>query len=86
MLSDGGLSHALVKQPSTDEPATVTQRGPRNLWDEAEETYLRWVAWGEPGQERFGLTVDADGQHVWLDSPRNQVRRGMGDGVSTVKK
>ncbi|MDS1271486.1 methyltransferase domain-containing protein [Lipingzhangella sp. LS1_29] len=47
--------------------------GPRDLWRELERAYLTWVGWGEPPADRFGLTVDAVGQHVWLDSPDNQI-------------
>ncbi|MER7848460.1 hypothetical protein ABTZ03_31500 [Kitasatospora sp. NPDC096077] len=28
----------------------------------------QWQAVDEPHQERFGITVSAAGQHVWLDS------------------
>ncbi|MFC7330706.1 methyltransferase domain-containing protein [Marinactinospora rubrisoli] len=49
----------------------VEQRGPRDLWDEAERAYLTWVGWGRPERERFGVTVDAAGQRVWLDTPGN---------------
>lgn len=47
----------------------VLQRGPRDLWDEVEAAYLRWVSWGSPPRDRFGMTVTAGGQHIWLDSP-----------------
>ncbi|WP_236700615.1 methyltransferase domain-containing protein [Allosalinactinospora lopnorensis] len=57
VLSDLGPSHALVRRDGASRRTVVTQRGPRNLWDEAEETYLTWVGWGEPGIDRFGLTV-----------------------------
>ncbi|XVQ09313.1 hypothetical protein ACQP1W_43400 [Spirillospora sp. CA-255316] len=49
----------------------VRQSGPRRLWDEVADAYLRWVSWGSPGRERFGLTVGPDGQHVWRDDPTN---------------
>lgn len=49
--------------------ARVWQGGPRRLWDEAEAAYRWWVAQGRPGCERFGLTVTAEGQQVWLDDP-----------------
>nr|WP_322724129.1 hypothetical protein [Streptomyces phyllanthi] len=28
-----------------------------------------WRVCGEPGYERFGLTVTADSQYAWLDRP-----------------
>lgn len=53
--------------------AEVEQCGPRDLWNELEAAYLTWVGWGQPGRDRFGLTVDAPEQHVWLDSPENRI-------------
>jgi protein-L-isoaspartate O-methyltransferase len=49
--------------------ATVYQSGPRRLWDEVEAAYGWWEGVGRPGHERFGLTVDAEGQTAWLDEP-----------------
>ncbi|OAL11178.1 protein-L-isoaspartate(D-aspartate) O-methyltransferase [Streptomyces noursei] len=49
--------------------ARVWQAGPRRLWDEAEAAYRWWEQNGKPGHDRFGLTVTADGQAVWLDDP-----------------
>lgn len=51
----------------------VVQSGPRKLWDETEAAFGWWLDHGRPGFERFGLTVDASGQHVWLDRPDNPV-------------
>jgi hypothetical protein len=51
----------------------VYQSGPRSLWDEVETAYRWWEKQGRPGFERFGLTVDGDGERVWLDSPDNPV-------------
>ena len=47
---------------------SVRQAGPRRLWDEAEAAWRWWEEQGRPGRDRFGLTVDRDGQRVWLDS------------------
>ncbi|MFC7591873.1 methyltransferase domain-containing protein [Nonomuraea antimicrobica] len=47
----------------------VYQVGSRPLWDEVVDAYFRWVGWGEPGPDRFGMTVGPDGQRVWLDDP-----------------
>lgn len=51
----------------------VTQYGDRRLWDEVADTYQWWVAAGEPGPERFGLTVGPTGEHIWLDRPQRVV-------------
>ncbi|WP_330317792.1 methyltransferase domain-containing protein [Streptomyces platensis] len=54
---------------SGEPEATVYQSGPRRLWDEVEAALRWWVGRGEPSHTRFGLTVTADGQRVWLDDP-----------------
>ncbi|MFJ9943964.1 methyltransferase domain-containing protein [Streptomyces erythrochromogenes] len=51
----------------------VVQSGPRRLWDETEAAYYWWEGQGRPGFERFGLTVDSDGERAWLDSPDHPV-------------
>ncbi|MFD9376164.1 hypothetical protein ACFWBH_11610 [Streptomyces sp. NPDC059999] len=33
------------------------------------DAFLRWHDLGKPGRSRFGLSVDGEGQRVWLDSP-----------------
>ncbi|GGW99762.1 hypothetical protein [Streptomyces noursei] len=52
----------------------VYQSGPRRLWNEVEAAHEWWVGQGRPGFPRFGLTVDQDGEHPWLDEPNNLVR------------
>ncbi|MFI0420960.1 hypothetical protein [Spongiactinospora sp. 9N601] len=49
------------------------QVGDRPLWDEVVDAYRRWVAWGEPGRDRSGMTVTPDGQQVWLDTPQQVI-------------
>ncbi|RCV55976.1 methyltransferase domain-containing protein [Marinitenerispora sediminis] len=68
-------SHAIAVAPPDDGAAQVTQRGPRDLWDELVTAYRDWVSWGEPDAERFGLDVTPDGQRVWLDRPATPVER-----------
>ncbi|MFF4620644.1 hypothetical protein [Nonomuraea jabiensis] len=51
----------------------VYQMGDRPLWEEVTDAYFRWVSWGEPGRDRFGMTVTTEGQHVWLDTPERVV-------------
>jgi protein-L-isoaspartate(D-aspartate) O-methyltransferase len=53
----------------------VAQYGPRRLWDEVQEAYSWWVEAGRPERERFGMTVTAEGQWVWLDQPGNRVSK-----------
>ncbi|MQY03442.1 methyltransferase domain-containing protein [Actinomadura macrotermitis] len=59
-------------EPGHDDYA-VSQAGERRLWTEVEAAYLRWVSWGCPERERFGMTVMPEGQHLWLDSPDNPI-------------
>lgn len=49
--------------------SAVYQGGARRLWDEVEAAYYWWHEKGEPGLERFGLTLDRDGTRAWLDNP-----------------
>lgn len=53
---------------------TVLQYGPRDLWNEVEDAFFRWLEWGRPGRDRFGITVTPDGQAIWLDAPGNVLR------------
>ncbi|GAA5041723.1 protein-L-isoaspartate(D-aspartate) O-methyltransferase [Thermocatellispora tengchongensis] len=57
-----------VWRPGQDE-YQIYQVGDRPVWEEVVAAYFRWVGWGEPGRDRFGMTVHADGQEVWLDTP-----------------
>ncbi|MEU6241144.1 methyltransferase domain-containing protein [Streptomyces sp. NPDC047024] len=51
--------------------AMVWQSGPRRLWDEVSAALDWWRAAGEPGYERFGLTITVYDQCAWLDRPKN---------------
>ncbi len=55
---------------------TITQGGPRRLWDARVALYDRWNALGRPGRERFGLSVQGRGglQEIWLDDPGSAER------------
>lgn len=53
-----------------DGSSTVTQGGPRRLWDLLEEIYSDWQDLGCPRRQEYGLTVTADGEHLlWHGSP-----------------
>ncbi|MBF8187577.1 methyltransferase domain-containing protein [Nonomuraea sp. K274] len=78
---DGDLYRLWVSDPGDPyswaavdwRPGTVDyklyQVGTRPLWDEVVDAYFRWVSWGEPGRDRFGMTVTPEGQRIWLDFP-----------------
>lgn len=67
-LTDRSWACALFRDGT---PTRVWQSGPRRLWTEVEAAYQWWLDQDRPGVERFGLTVEPDGQHVWLDEPRH---------------
>ncbi|MFF4408461.1 methyltransferase domain-containing protein [Streptomyces sp. NPDC001407] len=51
----------------------VEQYGPRRLWGEVEAAHQKWVDNGRPERDRAGLTVNRDGQHIWLDNEDNVI-------------
>lgn len=68
-----GRSWASVEYVPGKGPYRVLQAGPCRLWDEALDAWGRWQSWGRPGSDRFGLTVTAERQYVWLDSPDHPI-------------
>ncbi|MFH9422893.1 methyltransferase domain-containing protein [Streptomyces sp. NPDC017529] len=73
-VSDDGKSWATVEYVPDARTYAVEQYGPRALWDEVREQFLRWHELEKPERDGFGLTVDGDGERVWLGGPRNVVR------------
>lgn len=69
---DGTAWTAAVRKPGASS-AGVRQVGARRLWDELAAVHAWWVSAGEPGLERFGITVTADGWTAWLDAPDRPV-------------
>lgn len=55
------------------EGETVRQAGPRLLWGAVEAAHKLYAEHDRPDRERFGMTVTAEGQHIWLDSPSQPV-------------
>jgi protein-L-isoaspartate(D-aspartate) O-methyltransferase len=52
---------------------TVTQGGPRRLWDILLQTYELWLEQGSPWLDRYGVTITRDRrQLVWLDTPESE--------------
>lgn len=54
-----------------------------DLWRTVEDAYALWWRLGEPGWDRFGLTVDAgtSEQHVWFDRPGGSHTWTLPDGA-----
>ncbi|MEV5873695.1 methyltransferase domain-containing protein [Streptomyces sp. NPDC052101] len=69
ILGDDRTSWATVEYVPGRTEFEVEQYGPRRLWDETAAAWDWWLAQGRPDRDRFGLTVDRDGQRVWLDAP-----------------
>ncbi len=58
-----------VREDPDDGIRQVREAGSHPLWRIIEEAHAKWVGLGEPGWERFGLTVTPDHQFIWLDTP-----------------
>ncbi|NEB35903.1 methyltransferase domain-containing protein [Streptomyces sp. SID14515] len=76
LMDTGVTSWATADYVPGKDRHRVVQSGPRCLWDELEGAYMWWAGNDRPGFERFGLTVDSDGERVWLDTPENLVPHG----------
>lgn len=63
LVLDAAGSRATVRE------GRVIQRGPRDLWDEAERVHAVWTDRGAPGPDRMGLRLTRERQYVWLDDP-----------------
>lgn len=72
LADTAGTSWARVRQGAGGEHR-VWQAGPRRLWDEVADAYLRWVQWGRPERSQFGMTVGPDGQVIWRGDPSNTI-------------
>jgi hypothetical protein len=52
---------------------TVRQAGPRRLFDEVRSAYFWWQHARRPHRDRYGVTITADCQWVWLDDSTQPV-------------
>ncbi|WET80080.1 methyltransferase domain-containing protein [Amycolatopsis sp. QT-25] len=50
----------------------VAEGGPRRLWEIVESAHEEWRELGEPGRDRFGLSLYGEDQVIWLDSPEGR--------------
>ncbi len=51
-----------------DGQLTVTEGGPRRLWDIVDECHALFLDQGEPTHARYGMTITRDRrQWLWLD-------------------
>lgn len=73
---DGYLSRLWLLAPDSwacVHDTVVRQAGARRLWDEVTTAYSQWQLSGRPSRDRYGVTVTADRQWVWLDNPARSV-------------
>ena len=61
-----------VRETVDDGTRQVWEAGGHELWRIIEDRHAAWRALGEPGWDRFGLTVTPERQWAWLDSPDGQ--------------
>ncbi|MFF1817685.1 ATP-grasp peptide maturase system methyltransferase [Kribbella sp. NPDC058245] len=62
-------SVAILEQES-EEPPTVRQGGPANLWDSVESAISQWRAAGSPSLDQFRITVTPEEQTIWFGDPQ----------------
>ncbi|MFE2294301.1 methyltransferase domain-containing protein [Streptomyces sp. NPDC059452] len=67
-LHDGVSSWATLSAQE-DGRTTAHQGGPRNLADELEQAWQRWLDAGQPELYDFGMTVEPARQTVWCEKP-----------------
>ncbi|MEU7524270.1 methyltransferase domain-containing protein [Saccharothrix sp. NPDC042600] len=63
--TDGSWCHIDL----TGSPRRVREGGPTPLWGHVEAAWRAWNDAGQPGWERFGLTVTHNTHTLWLDRP-----------------
>lgn len=68
LLTGADGSWCQASERADDGVRQVREAGPTRLWRAVENAHGLWHELGEPGWERFGLTVTRDRQWVWLDS------------------
>lgn len=73
-LSCADGSWAEVDMAEKNGVRAVRQSGPTRLWDIVERGFDIWESAGRPGWQRFGVTVSAAENVVWLDDPRSAQR------------
>jgi protein-L-isoaspartate(D-aspartate) O-methyltransferase len=62
-------SWALAEYTPAGAPYETEYAGARDLWGEVGVAWDAWCAAGRPGRDRLGVTVDARGTRLWVDSP-----------------
>ncbi|MFD6099995.1 hypothetical protein ACFVWN_25880 [Nocardiopsis flavescens] len=67
-------SWALGEYEPAGAPYAIERFGDRDLWAEVGASWEAWERAGRPGREQLGVTVDAEGTHLWAGSPDGVLR------------
>jgi methyltransferase of ATP-grasp peptide maturase system len=68
-LTSADGSWCAVSNHTDNGTRQVWEAGPTPLWNAVEDAHQLWHELGQPGWDRFGLTVATEQQWIWLDSP-----------------
>jgi protein-L-isoaspartate O-methyltransferase len=75
LFADDRKSWATVEYAPALHSYETEQYGPRALWDELVAVFMAWHELGRPERSRYGITADAEGQRIWLDTPDRVITR-----------
>ncbi|MFD9357747.1 rRNA adenine N-6-methyltransferase family protein [Streptomyces sp. NPDC060031] len=77
-VDEAGTSATIVRYGDWWEEDAVRSWGPRDLWAEVTAAYTWYEEQGRPHITRYGVSIDATGQRVWLDDPSKGLDQGPG--------
>jgi protein-L-isoaspartate O-methyltransferase len=69
--ADGSWTEIDLTPTSENGSRQIREGGPTCLWAHVEHAYQLWHQHDQPNWPRFGLTVTANVQTIWLDKPTN---------------
>lgn len=84
-LTSADGSWCEVSNHADNDTRQVWEAGPTALWRAVEDADQLWRELGQPGWDRFGLTVTAERQWIWLDSPSSRKLPHGGDDIGGAR-
>ncbi|MFJ3882045.1 hypothetical protein ACIPW5_31950 [Streptomyces sp. NPDC090077] len=78
-----GTSATIVRYTDWGEEDAVTVFGSRDLWAEVTAALNWYELHDRPHITRFGISVDRDHQHAWLDDPAHPLEPQTSAGRQT---
>lgn len=69
LLAEDGSWARVPLEAAAGTRRIARQGGPGRLWDAVERAYRWWELHDRPRWDQFGLSITAEGQHVWFNSP-----------------